>query len=111
VPLGTQLKLRCGEPPSLKRLNRHFRRKKKTTAQLSRAKEPRRGSEWGLAPLDFRLNFSPALRLVGAAKNAAAKQLSPELGDEVSGVVEKLSRKIHIETTKSYVRGVESVYL
>jgi hypothetical protein len=51
------------------------------------------------------------LRLIGVAKNAAAKQLSPELGNEVSGVVEKLSRKIHIETTKSYVQGVESVYL
>jgi hypothetical protein len=44
-------------------------------------------------------------------KIAATKQLSPELGDAVSGVVEKLSRKIHIETTKSYALGVESVYL
>jgi hypothetical protein len=51
---------------------------------------------------DFRLSFSPALRSVEAAKNAAIKQLSPELGNEVSGLVEKLSRKIHIETTKSY---------
>jgi len=51
------------------------------------------------------------LRFVGAVKNAAAKKLSPELGNEVSGLVEKLSRKIHKETTKSYVAGVESVYL
>jgi hypothetical protein len=40
--------------------------------------------------------------VVGAVNNAAAKQLSPELGNEVSGLVEKLSRKIHRETTKSY---------
>jgi hypothetical protein len=44
-------------------------------------------------------------------KNAAAKQLSPELGNEVSGHVEKLSRKIHRETAKSSAAGVESVYL
>jgi hypothetical protein len=42
------------------------------------------------------------LRPVEAAKNAAIKQLSPELGNEVSGLVEKLSRKIDIKTTKSY---------
>jgi hypothetical protein len=96
---------------SLKRQNRLLCPKKKTKAQLSREKKLRRGFEWGVAPLDFRLNFSPALPLIGATKNAATKQLSPELGNAVSRVVEKLSRKIHMETTKSYAFGVVSVYL
>jgi CRISPR/Cas system-associated protein Cas5 (RAMP superfamily) len=51
------------------------------------------------------------LRFVGPSKNGAAKKLSPELGNEVSGHVEKLSRKIHMLTAKSSVVGVESVYL
>jgi hypothetical protein len=85
--------------------------KKKTKAQLRRAKKTSRGSKWGLAPLVFRLSFSPALLLFGAVKNAPTKQLSPELGDAVSRVVEKLSRKIHNQTTKSYAVSVESVYL
>jgi len=110
VPRGTT-KFRCEGPPEPGRQNHRFYRKKKTKAQLSRAKKRSRGSKWGLAPLNFRLSFSPALPLFDAAKNAAVKQLSPELGDAVSKVVEKLSRKIHIQTTKSYGYGVESVYL
>jgi hypothetical protein len=85
--------------------------KKKDKSPAKPRKKPHRGPKWGLAPLNFRLNFSPALRSVGAVKNAAAKRLSPELGNEVSGLVEKLSRKIHIQTTKSYGFGVVSVYL
>jgi hypothetical protein len=65
----------------------------------------------GSCPSGFSVKLSPALRFVGASKNGAAKKLSPELGIEVSGHVEKLSRKIHMPTAKSSVVGVESVYL
>jgi hypothetical protein len=94
---------------SLERQNSHFRRKKRQ--KPSQAAERNHIAVLGgvLTPLDFRLNFSPALPLIGATKNAA--KLSPELGNAVSSVVEKLSRKIHIETTKSYACGVVSVYL
>ena len=86
-------------------------RKKATKAQLSRAIKQRRGAKWGVAPLNFRLNSVRLSDWLGAAKNAAANKCSPELGSAVSGVVENLSRKIHIQTTKSYAYGVESVYL
>jgi hypothetical protein len=66
----------------------------------------------GSCPSGFSVKLQSGFAVVGSAtKNAAAKQLSPELGNEVSGHVEKLSRKIHRETAKSSVGGVESVYL
>ena len=101
MPLGTTKVTLWGTTEAEAGTIAIFAEKKKTKAQLSRETKPRRGSEWGLAPLDFRLNFSPVLPLIGAARNAATKQLSPELGDAVSRVVEKLSRKIHKESTKS----------
>jgi hypothetical protein len=65
----------------------------------------------GSCPSGFSVKLQSGFAVVGSAKNATAKQLSPELGNEVSGHVEKLSRKIHRETAKSSALGVESVYL
>jgi hypothetical protein len=65
----------------------------------------------GSCPSGFSVKLQSGFAVVGSAKNATAKQLSPELGNEVSGHVEKLSRKIHRETAKSSTHGVESVYL
>src|ERR1700729_1485868 len=102
----------CGEQLDLRAAKSAVRaEKKETKAQLSRARKPRRGVQWGKAPLDFRLTRSGSTTGWGQRKNAAANKLSPELGSAVSGVVENLSRKIHIENTKSSAPGVENVYI
>ena len=102
----------CGEQPDLRAARNTVRaEKKETKAQLSRARKPRRGAKWGMAPLNFRLNSVRLYDWLGAARNAAANKCSPELGSAVSRVVENLSRKIHMETTKSYAYGVLNVYL
>ena len=63
----------CGEQPELRTASSAVRaEKKETKAQLSRARKPRRGVQWGKAPLDFRLNSVRLYDWLGAAKNAAA---------------------------------------
>jgi len=65
--------LLSGEQPELRTASSAVRaEKKETKAQLSRARKPRRGVQWGKAPLDFRLNSVRLYDWLGAAKNAAA---------------------------------------
>jgi hypothetical protein len=100
-----------GSRRGLERQDHRSSRKKKTKAQLSRARKRSRGSKVGSCSSKFSVKLQSGFAVSWSSENAAAKQLCSELGNEVSGVVEKLSRKIHIETTKSYGFGVVSVYL
>jgi hypothetical protein len=109
-PIGTK-KLDCGNHRSLKRQNRHFRRKKRDKSPAKPRLKTASRFCVGSCPSGFSVKLQSGFAIDWRCENAATKQLSPELGDAVSGLVEKLSRKIHVETTKSYAHGVESVYL
>jgi len=63
----------CGEQPNFGAARSAVRtEKKETKAQLSRARKPRRGAKWGVAPLNFRLNSVRLYDWLGAVRNAAA---------------------------------------
>src|ERR1700733_9019649 len=82
-----------GRRRNLERLNRGSHRKKKTKAQLSRARKLSRGPEWGLAPLDFRLNFSPALRSLAPQKTLQPSNCPPSLETKYRGMWKSCQEK------------------
>src|ERR1700691_1104485 len=75
------------------RQNRGSHRKKKTKAQLSRARKLSRGLKWGLAPLDFRLNFSPALRSLAPQKTQQPSNCPPSLETKYRGMWKSCQEK------------------
>jgi hypothetical protein len=109
-PIGTK-KLDCGNRRSLKRQNRHFRRKKRDKSPAKPRLKTASRFCVGSCPSRFSVTLQSGFAIDWRSEKRGNQATLPELGDEVSGLVEKLSRKIHIETTKSYACGVESVYL
>jgi hypothetical protein len=76
-----------GEQPELRTASSAVRaEKKETKAQLSRARKPRRGVQWGKAPLDFRLNSVRLYDWLGAAKTLRPTNAPPSLEAQYRGL-------------------------
>src|SRR5271168_3955779 len=67
--------------------------KKEAKAQLSRARKPRRGAKWGVAPLNFRLTRSGSYDWLGAAKKRCSQQMLPRAWKRSIGGCGKLVKK------------------
>src|SRR5271154_2781572 len=76
-----------GEQPELRTASSAARaEKKETKAQLSRARKPRRGVQWGKAPLNFRLNSVRLYDWLGAAETLRPTNAPPSLEAQYRGL-------------------------
>jgi len=95
------------------------RRKKEAKAQLSRARKPRRGAKWGVAPLNFRLNSVRLLRLVGSSeKTLQPTNAPPSLEAQYRGLWKTCQEKfinkpqnlmLTVSKTSTYCGGYSNV--
>jgi|HubBroStandDraft_1064217.scaffolds.fasta_scaffold76516_1 hypothetical protein len=83
-----------GEQPDLGAATNAVRaEKKETIAQLSRARKPRRGVQWGKAPFRFSVNPVRLYDWLGAAKNCCGQLILPRAWKRSIGGCGKLVKK------------------